>query len=64
MAQTQQRIYTNANDGIDDDDDNDEHNKKKRNKARCIDVVVVIASSYDTVRFGQWIPLIIFLRES
>ena len=63
MAQTQQGIYTNANDGIDDDDDNDEHNKKKRNKARCIDVVV-IASSYDTVRFGQWIPLIIFLRES
>ena len=64
MAQTQQRIYTDANDGIDDDDDdNDEHNKKKRNKARCIDVVV-IASSYDTVRFGQWIPLIIFRRES
>ena len=63
MAQTQQRIYTDDNEGIDDDDNDEQHNKKKRNKARCIDVVV-IASSYDTVRFGQWIPLIIFRRES
>ena len=47
MAQTQQRIYTDDNEGIDDDDNDEQHNKKKRNKARCIDVV--IASSYGTV---------------